>query len=202
METDNGNVWYDPATRSLSMMIATQSPFEVAERAAEMLSKSKFVAKKVDLKCGHTVGYGTKDHHVFPLFAVIAGLYGEGRPVRLANDRFEQFQMGLKRHAFWMKYALTRRSQDARSFAPCRASSSVTAVDARTIHDCRHGRRDRGAIHLLSAAKRLLGGHARLARRRGRLDARLRHAADDVGDRDAGRRGRAGTRQSMPSICV
>ena len=36
----------------------------------------------------------------------MAGLYGEGRPVRLANDRFEQFQMGLKRHAFWMKYAL------------------------------------------------------------------------------------------------
>jgi CO/xanthine dehydrogenase Mo-binding subunit len=106
METDNGNVWYDPAAQVLNMMIATQSPFEVAERAAEMLSKSKFAARKVDLKCGHTVGYGTKDHHVFPLFAVLAGLYGEGRPVRLANDRFEQFQMGLKRHAFWMKYAL------------------------------------------------------------------------------------------------
>ena len=106
METENGNVWYDAKTQTLGMMIATQSPFEVAERAAEMLSKSKFAAKKVDLKCGHTVGYGTKDHAVFPLFAVVAGLYGEGRPVRLALDRFEQFQMGLKRHAFWMKYAL------------------------------------------------------------------------------------------------
>ncbi|HEU5135720.1 MAG TPA: molybdopterin cofactor-binding domain-containing protein [Steroidobacteraceae bacterium] len=106
METENGNVWYDPATQSMNMMIATQSPYEVAERAAEMLAKSKFVAKKVALKCGHTVGYGTKDHAVFPLYAVVAGLYGEGRPVRLAMDRFEQFQMGLKRHAFWMKYAL------------------------------------------------------------------------------------------------
>src|SRR5262249_11314231 len=26
-----------------------------------------------------------------------------GQPVRLANDRFEQFQIGIKRHAFWMK---------------------------------------------------------------------------------------------------
>ena len=106
MEADNGNVWYDPATQILSMIIATQSPFEVAQHAAEMLSKSKFVTKKVDLKCGYTVGYGTKDHAVFPFFGVLAGLYGEGRPVRLANDRFEQFQMGMKRHAFWMKYAL------------------------------------------------------------------------------------------------
>jgi CO/xanthine dehydrogenase Mo-binding subunit len=106
MEADNGNVWYDPATQALSMIMATQSPFEVAQHAAEMLAKSKFVAKKVDLKCGYTVGYGTKDHAVFPFFGVLAGLYGEGRPVRLANDRFEQFQMGMKRHAFWMKYAL------------------------------------------------------------------------------------------------
>ena len=37
---------------------------------------------------------------------MVAGLYGEGRPVRLANDRFEQFQMALKRHAFWMENTL------------------------------------------------------------------------------------------------
>ena len=30
----------------------------------------------------------------------------DGRPVRLANDRYEQFQMGLKRHAFWMDNVL------------------------------------------------------------------------------------------------
>lgn len=33
---------------------------------------------------------------------ILAGLNGgHGRPVCLANGRFDQFQMGLKRHAFW-----------------------------------------------------------------------------------------------------
>lgn len=106
MEPDNGNVWYDPSTGILHAMMATQSPYEVAEDSAAMVSKSKFPLKKVDLKVGYTVGYGTKDHSIFPFFCVVAGLYGEGRPVRLANDRYEHFQMALKRHAFWMDNAL------------------------------------------------------------------------------------------------
>ena len=106
MEADNGNVWYDPATGNLHAMMATQSPYEVAEVAAILVSKSKFKLARVDLKAGYTVGYGTKDHSIFPFFCVVAGLYGEGRPVRLANDRYEQFQMGLKRHAFWMDNVL------------------------------------------------------------------------------------------------
>jgi CO/xanthine dehydrogenase Mo-binding subunit len=106
MEADNGNVWYDPANKVLHLMMATQSPFEVADVAAQLVSKSKFPLEKIDLKIGYTVGYGTKDHHVFPYFCVLAGLYGDGRPVRLANDRFEQFQMALKRHAFWMDNTL------------------------------------------------------------------------------------------------
>lgn len=106
MEPDNGNVWYDPSTGILHAMMATQSPYEVAEVSAILVSKSKFPLKQVDLKVGYTVGYGTKDHSIFPFFCVVAGLYGEGRPVRLANDRYEQFQMALKRHAFWMDNVL------------------------------------------------------------------------------------------------
>ncbi|MDH7795433.1 MULTISPECIES: molybdopterin cofactor-binding domain-containing protein [unclassified Beijerinckia] len=106
MEPDNGNVWYEASTGTLHAMIATQSPYEVAEVAATLVSKSKFPLKKVDLKVGYTVGYGTKDHSIFPFFCVVAALYGDGRPVRLANDRYEQFQMALKRHAFWMDNAL------------------------------------------------------------------------------------------------
>ena len=106
MEADNGNVWYDPSTGILHAMIATQSPYEVAEVAAHLVSKSKFPLKQVDLKVGYTVGYGSKDHTILPFYCVVAGLYGDGRPVRLANDRYEQFQMGLKRHAFWMDNVL------------------------------------------------------------------------------------------------
>ncbi|MDB5532560.1 MAG: aldehyde oxidase [Hyphomicrobiales bacterium] len=102
MEADNGNGWFDPATRVLHLVVATQSPYEIATTAAEMASKTSFGLSKIDLKAGYTVGYGSKDHTILPYFCVIAALYGDGRPVRLANDRFEQFQMALKRHAFWM----------------------------------------------------------------------------------------------------
>ena len=39
-------------------------------------------------------------------------MYGDGHPVRLANDRYEQFQTSLKRHAFKMNYAHRRRYED------------------------------------------------------------------------------------------
>lgn len=106
MEADNGNVWYDPASGTLRLMMATQSPYDVAQAAASLVAQSRFPLKEVDLKVGYTVGYGTKDHHIFPFLCVVAALYGDGRPVRLANDRFEQFQNGLKRHAFRMDNAL------------------------------------------------------------------------------------------------
>ncbi|MFC5395027.1 xanthine dehydrogenase family protein molybdopterin-binding subunit [Bosea vestrisii] len=103
MEADNGNVWYERGSGVLHALIATQSPHEVAEMTAHMLAKSKFALGSIDLRIGYTVGYGTKDHALFPFFCVLAGLYGEGRPVRLANDRYEQFQTALKRHAFQME---------------------------------------------------------------------------------------------------
>ncbi|WP_342149660.1 xanthine dehydrogenase family protein molybdopterin-binding subunit [Methylorubrum sp. SB2] len=106
MEADNGNVWYDAGTGTLHLMMATQGPYEVAEQAAALVKASRFPVSAIDLKAGYTVGYGTKDHHLHPLLCVLAGLYGEGRPVRLANDRFEQFQNGLKRHSFRMDTAL------------------------------------------------------------------------------------------------
>lgn len=106
MEADNGNVWYDAGTGTLHLMMATQGPYEVAEQAAALVKASRFPVSEIDLKAGTTVGYGTKDHHLHPLLCVLAGLYGGGRPVRLANDRFEQFQNGLKRHSFTMDTAL------------------------------------------------------------------------------------------------
>lgn len=106
MEADNGLAWFDRSTGALRMMMATQSPYEVAVATAAMTAASRLSVKSVDLSIGYTVGYGTKDHSVFPYFAVVAALYGEGRPVRLANDRYQQFQMGMKRHAVSADIAL------------------------------------------------------------------------------------------------
>src|SRR5690606_11519486 len=41
----------------------------------------------------------SKDHSIFPFYVIAACFYGNGLPVRLANDRYEQFQMGMKRHS-------------------------------------------------------------------------------------------------------
>lgn len=114
METDNGNVWYDAGTRTLHLTFATQSPHRDALVIAGMMAGTGFAVDNVDAHFGDTVGYGTKDTAVFPLYCVLAGLYGEGRPVRLANDRFEQFQSGLKAHAFTMKNALVVDRASAR----------------------------------------------------------------------------------------
>jgi len=103
METDNGNCWYDLATGTLRAVIATQSPYEVVEGATILFGTSRWRLTKVDLSIGYTVGYGTKDHSIFPFFSIVAALYSGGRPVRLTNDRFEQFRMGIKRHPFWIR---------------------------------------------------------------------------------------------------
>jgi CO/xanthine dehydrogenase Mo-binding subunit len=64
------------------------------------------------------VGYGSKDHNPMPYYGLLAACYGDGRPVRLANDRFDQFQAGLKRHQFSMRYTIgvDRRSGLLQSF--------------------------------------------------------------------------------------
>jgi CO/xanthine dehydrogenase Mo-binding subunit len=102
MEADNGNAWLDLTTNTLHAMIATQSSYEVATLVPEMLSKSHLKIDRFDLSIGYTVGYGTKDHTIHPYYVVLAALFADGKPVRLANDRYAQFQMGLKRHAFDM----------------------------------------------------------------------------------------------------
>ncbi|WP_250492498.1 molybdopterin cofactor-binding domain-containing protein [Caballeronia sp. GAWG1-1] len=106
LEPDNANCWYDAATQSLHMVVPTQGPHEVAESAVEMAAKSHFPVKNLFLHPCYTVGYGSKDHFNVPFYGLVAAMYGEGRPVRLAFDRFEQFQSSLKRHAFDMRYRM------------------------------------------------------------------------------------------------
>ncbi len=105
-EPDNGNGWFDAATGTLHFVVATQSPQEIAEDGAKLLAAATIGVKRLVLHPCYTVGYGSKDHNPFAFYALVAGLYGDGRPVRLANDRYEQFQSSLKRHSFRMKYRI------------------------------------------------------------------------------------------------
>jgi CO/xanthine dehydrogenase Mo-binding subunit len=90
----------------------------VAEGAATMLGRSRIGLKRLFLHPCFTVGYGSKDHYTMPYYGILAALYGDGRPVRLANDRFDQFQTSLKRHQFRMSYtaAVERRTGLLQSF--------------------------------------------------------------------------------------
>ncbi len=106
MEPDNANCWYDAATQSLHMVLATQSPHEVAEWAAPMVRASRYPLKNLFVHPCYTVGYGSKDHAPMPYYGLVCALYADGKPVRLANDRFEQFQSSLKRHAFEIDYTI------------------------------------------------------------------------------------------------
>src|SRR5258708_35252234 len=45
-------------------------------------------------------GFGARDPTPFPLYVALAGMFFPNRPVRVANNRYEQFQSGIKRHAF------------------------------------------------------------------------------------------------------
>ena len=106
LEPDNANCWYDTATQSLHLVVPTQSPLEVAENAAAMVAKCRFPVKKLFVHPCYTVGYGSKDHFNVPFYGLVCALYADGRPVRFANDRYEQFQTSLKRHAFKMHYRI------------------------------------------------------------------------------------------------
>ncbi|MFD1561286.1 xanthine dehydrogenase family protein molybdopterin-binding subunit [Paraburkholderia silviterrae] len=141
LEPDNANGWYDAATQSLHLVVPTQSPLEVAGSVAEMAAKSHYPVKQLFLHPCYTVGYGSKDHFNVPYYGLVAALYGDGRPVRFANDRYEQFQTSLKRHAFKMHYriAVDRKTGLLQSFkgdfeanggGRCNFSPSVAMVGA------------------------------------------------------------------------
>ena len=107
-EPEAFNGWYDKANESLHVVITTQSPQDFYQQAGEVLAKSP-LSKNIKALIVHSPyiggGFGAKDHTIFPYYGLIASLFSES-PVRIANDRFEQFQAGLKRHPFVMENKL------------------------------------------------------------------------------------------------
>ena len=102
MEPEAGLAWYDPSSRKLELVLGVQSPYQAATSVATLVSKAAAARAVSDLVTHFAyVGgaFGGKDHTIYPLYVALAGLFSPGRPVRLANDRYDQFQFGIKRHA-------------------------------------------------------------------------------------------------------
>lgn len=114
MEPEAFNGWLDSGNATLHVVICSQSPQDFHRQAGGMLAKSPLTTGIKNLVV-HTPyiggGFGGKDHTIFPYYGVLASLFSEA-PIRVANDRFQQFQSGLKRHPFIMdnQLAIDRES--------------------------------------------------------------------------------------------
>jgi CO/xanthine dehydrogenase Mo-binding subunit len=103
LEPEGALGFYDASRKALELVVGVQSPYEAAQSVAFLLGDAQpdFKPAHVSMNfayCGG--GFGGRDHTPFPLYAALAAAFFPGRPVRLANNRFEQFQSGIKRHAF------------------------------------------------------------------------------------------------------
>src|SRR5499427_6513753 len=109
LEPESGLAWYDGRHKNLELVVGVQSPYEAAESVAYLLGNAQAAFKPARINnnfayCGG--GFGGRDHTPFPLYVALAAVFFPNRPVRLANNRFEQFQLGIKRHAFKMRTQL------------------------------------------------------------------------------------------------
>jgi len=103
LEPESGLAWYDARRKNLELVVGVQSPYEAAESVAYLLGNAQAAFRPARINnnfayCGG--GFGGRDHTPFPLYVALAAVFFPNRPVRLANNRFEQFQLGIKRHAF------------------------------------------------------------------------------------------------------
>ncbi|MCR9085701.1 MAG: molybdopterin-dependent oxidoreductase [Rhodobacteraceae bacterium] len=102
MEPESGLGWFDSGSKKLEMLLGVQSPEATMDALGGMLQTAADARKPASIDASFAFlggGFGGKDHTIFPLYVAVAALYAEGKPVRVALNRFEQFQLGLKRHS-------------------------------------------------------------------------------------------------------
>ncbi|MEP7329603.1 MAG: molybdopterin cofactor-binding domain-containing protein, partial [Betaproteobacteria bacterium] len=96
MEPESGMAWYDADAQQLHMVLGTQSPTGDIEDCTSIYDGSAFPLKSVDLlSCYPGGGFGGRDQSYFPMYIAMAAPFAKA-PLRWAQTRFEQFQVGLK----------------------------------------------------------------------------------------------------------
>jgi CO/xanthine dehydrogenase Mo-binding subunit len=106
LEPECGLGWYNKKNEGLELVLGAQSPYEAAESIAFLLSKARAPFKPARINTQFTYlggGFGGRDHTPFGLYVALAAMFFPGKPVRLAHDRYQQFQGGIKRHAIKMR---------------------------------------------------------------------------------------------------
>ncbi len=106
LEPECGLAWYNADRKSLELVLGVQSPYEAATAIAFLLGEARDPFKPTTINAQFAYvggGFGGRDHTPFPLYVALAAMFLPGRPVRLAHNRYQQFQGGIKRHAFKMR---------------------------------------------------------------------------------------------------
>jgi CO/xanthine dehydrogenase Mo-binding subunit len=144
LEPESGLAWYDAGRKNLELVVGVQSPYEAAESVAFLLGEADAAHKpaRINMQFAYMGGgFGGRDHTPFPLYVTLAAMFLPDRPVRLAHDRYQQFQGGIKRHPFKMRtrIGIDRASGKIFAFAAdheldggglANYSASVAAVSA------------------------------------------------------------------------
>ena len=122
LEPESGLAWCDRRSGSLELVLGVQSPYEATESIAHLLGEARAPFKPARINTQFTYmggGFGGRDHTPFVLYVALAAMFFPGHPVRLAHDRYQQFQGGIKRHAFKMRsrIGVDRASGRIKAFA-------------------------------------------------------------------------------------
>jgi CO/xanthine dehydrogenase Mo-binding subunit len=122
LEPECGLAWYDTGRKKLELVLGVQSPYEASESIAFLLGEARgpFKPARINAQFAYMGGgFGGRDHTPFPLYVALAAMFFPGRAVRLAHDRYQQFQGGIKRHRFKMhsRIGIDRASGRIRAFA-------------------------------------------------------------------------------------
>jgi CO/xanthine dehydrogenase Mo-binding subunit len=122
LEPESGLGWYDRKDEGLELVLGVQGPYEATESIAFLLGKAPAPFKPARINTQFTYlggGFGGRDHTSFVLYVALAAMFFPGKPVRLAHDRYQQFQGGIKRHPFKMRsqIGIDRATGKIRAFA-------------------------------------------------------------------------------------
>jgi CO/xanthine dehydrogenase Mo-binding subunit len=101
MEPESGMSWYDTANKTLHILLGTQSPtgdiVECGGTKGAIFYNSAYTVNNVELiSCYPGGGFGGRDSSFFTNYLAMASVFAKGA-LRWSQDRFEQFQTGLKR---------------------------------------------------------------------------------------------------------
>jgi CO/xanthine dehydrogenase Mo-binding subunit len=103
LEPEAGLAWWDRRANVLRLLLGTQSPHGDCADILTVFNKAKLKGlseAKIELIACYPGGaFGGRDVSSFPMYLALAAVFAKDGPVRLCYDRFEQFQVGIKRHA-------------------------------------------------------------------------------------------------------